>query len=144
MLASLRARRASRKLLGLADDEEVGTPPAALFAAQQTTTRPDREMVCRFRTDRTAPTVHGLGGLVVPFVGIKLIEMAASGLSHARPATSMILLMTLLLGIAYPLAILALGQGFLVNGAEGEMPLTRRALDRRSAARPRLVKPPRT
>jgi K+-transporting ATPase ATPase C chain len=42
-------------------------------------------------------------------------------LSHARPATSMILLMTLLLGIGYPLAMLALGQILFPGQANGSL-----------------------
>lgn len=42
-------------------------------------------------------------------------------LSHARPATSMILLMTLLLGIAYPLVMLALGQTLFPGQANGSL-----------------------
>jgi K+-transporting ATPase ATPase C chain len=42
-------------------------------------------------------------------------------LSHARPATGMILLMTLLLGIGYPLAMLALGQALFPEQANGSL-----------------------
>jgi potassium-transporting ATPase KdpC subunit len=42
-------------------------------------------------------------------------------LSQARPATSMIVLMTLLLGIAYPLAMVALGQAVFPTKANGSM-----------------------
>ena len=58
--------------------------------------------------------IYGLGGLVVPFAGIKLIDLVAHRarprvrLAHhalpASPAIVLLVLFTLLTGVAYPLA----------------------------------------
>jgi hypothetical protein len=79
--------------------------------------------------------VYGLGGLIAPFIGIKLIDLAVGGLvwpeeatamnkditSSLRPAVVMTLLFALLLGLAYPLAMTGIGQLLFPRQANGSL-----------------------
>ena len=85
--------------------------------------------------------VYGLGGIVAPFVGIKLIDLLVqfipgisimrlpSWLAQHLAALRALLVFTVLLGLAYPLALVAVAQlpglrdradGSLVTNADGQ------------------------
>ena len=85
--------------------------------------------------------IYGLGGIVAPFVGIKLIDLVVSAVSRHRlkgttpcpPRSSlrspdscgrplrMLLVLTVLLGLAYPLALTGLAQVAYPSGADGSL-----------------------
>ena len=86
--------------------------------------------------------VYGLGGIIAPFVGIKLIDVVISALGprigHLHmdivrrqlwPAVGLTLVLTLIVGILYPLAITVVAQvafpsqanGSLITAADGRV-----------------------
>ena len=73
--------------------------------------------------------VYGLGGIVVPFIGIKAIDLIVTAfgwlkeavMQHIRPAILMILVMTLVTGLFYPLAFTALAGAVFPHQAAGSL-----------------------
>ena len=89
--------------------------------------------------------IYGLGGIVVPFVGIKAIDLAvtatrpglgAQSMQHIRPAIVMLVLMTLLTGLLYPLGFTALAQALFPHQAAGSLIDAERQGDRLGTDRP--------
>ena len=72
--------------------------------------------------------IYGFGGIIAPFVGIKLIDLA-----HQRPrslvmlrrqlpaAIGMLVIFTVLTGVVYPLVVTAIGQVAFHDKAEGSL-----------------------
>ncbi len=74
--------------------------------------------------------IYGFGGLVVPFVGIKLIDvlinalhrlMEISMLAQLRPAVVLLILLTVITGIAYPLAVTGVAGLLAPDKANGSL-----------------------
>ena len=82
--------------------------------------------------------IYGLGGVVVPFVGIKLIDMILVACilfdgdndedsekramkDQIRPALTMLLLLTVLTGLVYPLAVTGLAHVLFPDQANGSL-----------------------
>ena len=79
--------------------------------------------------------VYGLGGLIAPFVGIKLIDVAITVVrprlrsfamtsflaTHLRPALVVLLALTFVTGIAYPAAVTAVAQVVFPAQANGSL-----------------------
>ena len=72
--------------------------------------------------------IYGLGGLVAPFVGIKLIDLLISrpgGVVNVRrqlpAAIGMVFVFTVLTGLVYPLVVTAIGQAAFHDKAEGSL-----------------------
>ena len=100
--------------------------------------------------------IYGVGGLIAPFIGIKLIDLAVTGLaprlrkyimlndltSALRPALVMTLLFALLLGIAYPAVITGMASSSFPHRRMAAWSATARPGDRLGADR-RRTSPPR-
>ncbi len=71
--------------------------------------------------------VYGLGGIVVPFVGIKLIDIVVSGpgsevvRAQLLAAIKVLVVFTLLLGIGYPLLVTGVAQLAFADKADGSL-----------------------
>ena len=97
--------------------------------------------------------IYGLGGLIVPFIGIKLIDLAAGrrrvwsegSIIHEqpslRPALVLFVLLTPLTGLVYPLAVTGVAQALFPAQAAGSLIVQRRQAGRLGADRPELQRP---
>ena len=91
--------------------------------------------------------IYGVGGLIAPFVGIKLIDIVITALgvlvmrAQLVAAVRAVLVFTVLLGLAYPLAVTALGQAAFGDEADGSLVRARRRGRRLRAARPDVHQP---
>ena len=74
--------------------------------------------------------IYGLGGILLPFIGIKLIDLLIAisgvgvggyGMKQVRIALLMMLMMTLLLGVMYPLMMTGIAQLAFSNKANGSL-----------------------
>ena len=87
----------------------------------------------RFRAESAAAMlrrnllIYGLGGIVAPFVGIKVIDLRHH---HPRsvlmrrqllPALGMVLVFTVLTGLVYPLVVTGIAQAAFGDKADGSL-----------------------
>ena len=91
--------------------------------------------------------IYGVGGLIAPFIGIKLIDMlitaAATGLrilmkKNLITAFLMTIATTILLGVLYPLVITGLAQVLFKDKANGQLRYAQRRSHRLAHHRPAL------